>query len=242
MLIYSRQTLLPEEVLMGEEDDDDDDEIEYGKLYVHTPTTNLDEIGSLLPLKGDDGELWPHWSEGVPKKLRRKLSSDPFTLGNVRHHYREYFAAVEFKWNDRHKLSFLRENYNYLPSGGDESEWSGVYRIFLPDMAIDRFCGKDPTGTLYLGRAGGVGRNWSILRTRIMAIAKREHHATRSWDYNEVIRNKYPWESLAIEWAYTGKSLDYKGETVATAPLAEAWLLICYNDSYGELPPLNQKA
>jgi hypothetical protein len=223
---------------MGE---NDDDEFEYGKLYVHTPSTNFDEDESLLPLKGD-GEIWPHWSEGVPNKLRRKLGSPPFTLGGVQHNYREYFESLEFNWSGRHKLSFLKDQYSYLPSGRDDSEWSGVYRIFLPDTTIDRFCGKDSTGTLYLGRAGGVGRNWSILRTRIMAIANREHHATRSWDNNEVIRKTYPWDSLAIEWAYTGRRIDYNGDTVATAPLAETLLLICYNDSYGELPPLNQKA
>jgi hypothetical protein len=36
------------------------------------------------------------------------------------------------------------------------------------NTVIDRCCGKDPRGTLYLGLAGGRGRNWSILRTCIM--------------------------------------------------------------------------
>jgi hypothetical protein len=220
--------------------DDDGEQFEYGRVYVHTPTSNFDEESKLLPLKGD-GEIWPHWNDGVPTKFRRKLGSPAFTLKGVQHHYREYFESMELEWNSSRKLSFLRKHYGYLPSGKYESQWSGVYRLFLPDTTIDRFCGKDPTGTLYLGRAGGVGRNWSILRTRIMAIAKREHHATRSWDYNEVIRNKYPWDSLAIEWAFTGKRTDYKGDAFASAPLAETWLLISYNDSYGELPPLNQK-
>jgi hypothetical protein len=169
------------------------------------------------------------------------LGSPSFVLGAVRHDYREYYETLEFKWNDMRKLSFLRENYRQLPAAKYESQCSGVYRIFSPDAIINRFCGKDPTGTLYLGRAGGVGRNWSILRTRIMSIVKREHHATRSWDNSDVIQQKYPWDSLAIEWAYTGERTDYKGNSIAAAPLAETWLLSCYNDSYGEFPPLNQK-
>jgi hypothetical protein len=75
-----------------------------------------------------------------------------------------------------------------------------------------------------------------------MAISKGEHHATRCWDYNAVIRTQYPWDSLAIEWAYTGKRKNHKGDSVAAAPLAETWLLSCYIDAYGELPLLNQKA
>jgi hypothetical protein len=213
--------------------EEDDEEIEYGKLY----TSILEDENELLPLKKEN--IWPHWSEGVPTKLRRKLGSPSFTLGAVRHDYREYYATLDFKWNDMRKLSFLKENNNHLPENY-ENQWSGVYRIFAPDTAIDRFCGKDPTGTLYLGRAGSE-RGWSILRTRIRSIAKREHHATKGWDCSDVIRQMFPWESLAVEWAYTGKRTNYKGEIVLAAKLAEAWLLSCYNDSYGEYPPLNQE-
>jgi hypothetical protein len=213
--------------------EEEDEEIEYGKLY----TSSLEEESKLLPLKKED--IWPHWNDGVPTKLRRKLGSPSFVLGTVRHEYREYYETLDFKWNDMRKLSFLKENYHHLP-GNYESQWSGVYRIFAPDKVIHRFCGKDPTGTLYLGRAGSV-RGWSILRTRIMSIAKREHHATQNWDFSELIRQKFPWESLAVEWACTGKRTDYKGQVVLAAKLAETWLLSCYSDSYGEYPPLNQE-
>ena len=216
---------------MGPEEDDED--FEYGKLY----TSKLEETGALLPI--EDGDIWPHWNDGVPTKLRRKLGSPTFVLGTVRHKYREYYETLEFQWGSKRKLTFLKDNYHYLPENY-ESQWSGVYRIFAPDTSIDRFCGRDPTGTLYLGRAGSV-RGWSILRTRIMSIAKREHHATRLWDLSDVVQQKFPWESLAVEWAYTGKRTDYKGEVVLAAKLAETWLLSCYNDSYGEYPPLNQE-
>jgi hypothetical protein len=100
---------------------------------------------------------------------------------------------------------------------------------------------EDPTGTLYVGLAGSRGRNWSILRTRIQSILKQNHHAIENWRYTDLMYEKYPWGSLAVEWAYTGKRLNYKGETVPEAIMAEGMLLSCYKDSYGELPPLNEK-
>ncbi len=74
-----------------------------------------------------------------------------------------------------------------------------------------------------------------------MQIAKQEHHATRGWSYRDLMRQKYPWETRAVEWAYTGDILNYRGETIPGAKMAEGWLLSCYNDSYGEYPPLNQE-
>jgi hypothetical protein len=137
-------------------------------------------------------------------------------------------------------LSPLDGNFHLLP-GNYKSEWSGVYRIFSPNTDIDRCCGKDPTGTLYVGMAGTRGGNWSILRTRIAAIAKRDHHTTENWAFSNVSRQKFPWETLAVEWAYTGSRPDHKGESVPAAILAERWLLGSYNDSFGEFPPWNQR-
>jgi hypothetical protein len=53
------------------------------------------------------------------------------------------------------------------------------------------------------------------------------------------VRQKYPWESLAVQWAFTGRSLNYKAEDVAEAEFAESFLLGCYNEAFGELPPWN---
>jgi hypothetical protein len=214
--------------------EEDDEAIEYGKLYVHS----LEDSELHSPIEADD--IWPHWSDGVPTKLRRKLWSPAFLLGKVYHNQRLTQDSLELKWSDAHMLSVLRESYHLLPSGKFSSQWNGVYRIFLPSTTLDRFCGKDPTGTLYLGRAGSE-RGWSILRTRIMQIAKKEHHATRGWSYSGPMRQKYPWETLAVEWAYTADFLNYKAETVPGSKRAESWLLSCYNDSYGEYPPLNQE-
>lgn len=220
---------------------DEDEEMEYGKWHVYTAESDREEETNLLPLK-TAGDIWPHWSEGVPAKLRRKLGSPAFFKDGVSYKYREFYESLELKWNESRMLSALRDNYRLLPSVKYRREWSGVYRIFSPDTTIDRFCGADPTGTLYLGRAGNGGKNWSILRTRLMSIAKREHHATMHWvGFSNLVQEKYPWDTLAVEWAYTGERLDYQGEPRPVAIMAESWLLNCYNDSYGEFPPLNQK-
>jgi hypothetical protein len=188
-----------------------------------------------------DKQIWPHWSEGVPTKLRREVYSPAFVLGAINHDSRMFYQSLELEWSGSYMLSSFRSRKNnHLLPGNYTSEWRGVYRIFSPGTTTDRFCSKDPTGTLYLGRAGSE-RGWSILRIRIKAIAKREHHATTSWRYTERIQQKYPWDPLAVEWAYTGERLNHKGKKISDAPLAEGWLLDCYYDSYGEYPPLNQK-
>ena len=117
-----------------------------------------------------------------------------------------------------------------------------VYRIFLPGTAIDRLCGKDPTGTLYLGLAGTGKKSWSILRNRVLCAAKGEHHAIRQWEWNDAIRKTFPQTSMTVEWAYTGMRQNYLGDAIHEAAIAESWLLLCYRDSFGEFPPLNERA
>jgi hypothetical protein len=215
-----------------------DQEIEYGRWYVHEAKDPLEEESKIRPQRNAQ-KIWPHWSHGVPKKLRRSAFSPSFRLNGVQHYPRAYFETLELNWNDMRLLSQL-ENSSYLLPGDYEHQWSGVYRLFSPETTIDRSCGKDPTGTLYLGMAGARGRNWSTLRTRISSIVKGDHHAMQN--RNKLARNRYPWNSLAVEWAYTDRErLSYKGKPFAEAIVAERWLLECYNDSFGELPPWNQR-
>jgi len=218
--------------------EEDDEEVEYGEWIVCDAETSLAEQNKVHPPEQMQ-ELWPHWNDGVPRTFRRKLGSPSFHKGTVRHRYREYYVTIELDWNTPHSLPLLRNNYDLLPSTFTR-HWSGVYRIFSPDTKIDRCCGQDPTGTLYIGQAGSRG-GWSILRTRIMAIVKGDHHATNKRSVNSVVREMFPWGSLAVEWAYTGERTNYKGETVAEAILAEGFLLSCYKQSYGELPPWNAR-
>jgi hypothetical protein len=181
--------------------------------------------------------LWPNWSQGVPTKLRKGTYTFP--------PMQSYCETLELRWNGEYPLSLLRDDYSRLP-GNYQNELSGVYRIFARGMIIDRCCGQDPTGTLYIGQAGS-GNCRSTLRRRIRSIAKRQHHAFDNWRF--FVEDKFPWESLAVDWAYTGAILDSMGnsvlnsigDSVPEAPRAESWLLECYNHSFGEFPPWNQK-
>jgi hypothetical protein len=178
-------------------------------------------------------KIWPQWSEGVPTKFHTKVG----TPASYRP-YREYWADLNLKWSRPYLLSFLEKNKQLLPST-NETEWSGVYRIFSPNTIIDRSCGKDQTGTLYLGLSGTGRKNWSILRNRINEIVKQKHNAFTHWHASEFVRQKFPWTSLSVEWAFTGKILDHKGDPQAEAIRAEGFLLNSYSDSFGEYPPWN---
>jgi hypothetical protein len=119
--------------------------------------------------------------------------------------------------------------------------WSGVYRIFRPDTEISRFAGRDPTGTIYIGKAGTGKQSWSILRTRINEVVRKTHQATQHWGFNGKISSQHPWETLYIEWAFTGTRQNERGKEEPAASLAEDWLLATYRNSFGELPPLNHR-
>jgi hypothetical protein len=216
---------------------EDDEEIEYGKWYVHTADTALAEANKLCPVD-EEGNIWPHWGEGRPTKLRRLVMEPQFTLGNVSYQDRYFYETVEYLWSGTYLLSVLKDKYHLLPSARYKSQWSGVYRIFSPNTNIGRSCGQDSTGTLYVGKAGTAVKNWSILRNRIQAIVNERHHATNNW--NHPIRQRFPWSSLAIEWAYTGEKL-HQGKPIPEAGIAESFLLLSYRDSFGELPPWNEK-
>jgi hypothetical protein len=210
----------------------DDKEGQYGKLYRFTAKTTLAEEYKIRPPRQD---IWPHWGEGVPTKLSRELGCEPFFLGKVHHKYTSYYETLEFVWSRPYTFSELSGNkYNY------PNHSSGVYCVFAPNRFIERSCGRDPTGTLYLGCAG-TKRNWSNLRTRIKQIVRGGHHAVDNAHYHDLICKIYPAESLAVQWSYMGKRKTLKGEVEPSALLAETWLLACYRDSFGEYPPWNEK-
>jgi hypothetical protein len=218
----------------------DEDEAEYGS-WEFTANDILEEERKLFQPKAPE-DIWPHWSQGVPTKLRRTFYSPAFKKNGVQHEGRPSCDTLELKWNRPRALSDLKKNYSLLPSNSSKSQWSGVYRIFLTDIAIDRLCGKDPTGTLYLGLAGTGAKSWSILRNRLMAAAKHDHHATRQWAWNDAITKSFPGASLMVEWAYTGMRPNYQNDPIHEAVMAESWLLSCYRDSFGEFPPLNERS
>ena len=219
----------------------DDQEIEYGKWNVFTWKTTLAEE---FKVNNQREEIWPHWSEGRPTRLRKRISSPDFFVNGVYHRGVCYLQSLDLKWSQSYTLSSLGKNSDFLPSTRYRGEWSGVYRIFSATTTIDRCCGNDPTGTLYIGLAGTGSGNWSILNTRINSILNGKHHA---WNYtSKIMDEKFPSALLSVEWAYTNSErkrerFEQNQKLFAEAKMAENWLLWCYKDSFGELLPWNQK-
>jgi hypothetical protein len=214
-------------------------EIEYGKWHT---TTAEDILGQerQLELSREEETIWPNWKNGVPTTFRTLVGSPRFYQSGVHYRYHTYPASLELIWNGPYLLSVLRQRNRLLPST-HQSEWSGVYRLFAQNAVIDRSCGKDPTGTLYLGLGGTGRKNWSIIRNRVRDSVYRAHHAFDRWHVCDLVRQKFPFDNLAVEWAFTGRISDYKGESVAEAIRAEAFLVNSYNGSFGEYPPWNQR-
>jgi hypothetical protein len=121
---------------------------------------------------------------------------------------------------------------------------AGVYRLIGLDGAgkpaiLDRICGNDRTGTLYIGYEG---KNFMI-RSRLSKLV-RSLREPRSYTYNEehnagyrlrrhpMLSQRFPKDRLAITWCYTDSEFCY---------LAEQSLLDAYFTSFGDTPPLNRK-
>lgn len=219
--------------------ENNDTEAEYG-AWEFTLAGALEEERKLNPPQFPP-DIWPHWAEGVPTLLRHSGWCEGFTKNGVTHRSRPSIYTIDLEWLKPRNLSSLADNYGHLP-GLWTREWSGVYRVFVEGQPIDRLLGKDPTGTLYLGMAGSGERNSSIMRTRLMGLAKRRNHQVADrWIYNKQLENRFPWKSLLIEWAFTPPWINERGEERSGAPPAEGNLLSCYRDSFGEYPPFNEK-
>jgi len=219
--------------------DEEDEEMEYGEWQIFShpaPRNPRDFQYPPLAPKYD----WPHWSQGVPRRLSTRVTVPAFKLGLVSHEERQVDESLELEWNIAFLVETLKSNPEHLPSNLTFHS-SGVYRLFAPRVTINRCCGSDPTGTLYIGRAGMGERNWSILRTRMQELINGQHHVMRHWSFCATLRKLYPWDSLAVEWAYTGRTNNTMGKEISEAARAESLLLRCYYDSFGELPPCNHR-
>ena len=196
------------------------------------------ERNPVLPLP----DIWPSWSEGVPTLLRTTAWTERFWKNGVRHEPRLLTETVALHWRLPRNLSELAERYSRLPTT-DSREWSGVYRIYAEGQPVDRVLGKDATGTLYIGMAGDGSGRWSIMRSRIMNLATRRNHQIADlWFMNEPLERRFPWKSLMIQWAFTKRRPNFKGDEVSGARTAENFLLLSYRSSFGEFPPFNEKA
>jgi hypothetical protein len=116
----------------------------------------------------------------------------------------------------------------------------GVYRLVAIDLIklgilavpLNRVCGIDPSGTLYIGRSKSLRtRLSSLVRThdptkRIGAIFGASHIMM-----TKKLTKRFPPKCLAITWR--------RADSASSSQTQEATLLRDYKDSFGELPPMN---
>jgi hypothetical protein len=218
--------------------EENDQELQLGKWHSYTAKTTKVEDSHIRPL--GELEIWPDWSEGVPTLLRPESYSPAFNLNGVFHRSRFYYPTIRFSWNAPYRLADVDRDRTLLPSDF-QREWSGIYRLFLADKAVNRCGGIDPTGTLYIGCANATSKkNWSTLRTRIGALVSGNHHVASKGGLSRTLQGT-AWSDLTVSWTFTGTTTDHQGRAVSEAVYAERWLLWCYRDSFGEYPPLNDK-
>jgi hypothetical protein len=120
---------------------------------------------------------------------------------------------------------------------------SGVYRLVgLAEPGInapatfDRICGRDQTGTLYIGCAG----RRSTLPTRLQQLVRtlsdrgrrrnNSEHSAGDLLLHKLLSQQFPPNNLAVSWSYH-----------TDAFIAENDLLRSYIRSFGEAPPLNRQ-
>jgi hypothetical protein len=119
----------------------------------------------------------------------------------------------------------------------------GVYRLIalkanVPGIipaSLDRVCGVDPTGTLY------IGHSRSSLRSRLASIVKANATDDRlnvgSGGHRTMaakLGRRFPPRWRAISW----QQLDSANAAVNR----EGALLRAYKTRYGELPPMNEQS
>jgi hypothetical protein len=97
--------------------------------------------------------------------------------------------------------------------------------------SIQRVCGVDASGTLYIGRAGSIEWRVNELRKTLRPAEYVGAHGAGLLLRNiQIFREAFPVQNLAVQWALC----EEPGET-------EARLIDTYVRHFGEGPPLNRQ-
>jgi hypothetical protein len=99
---------------MSRPDEQVEDEIEYGKWMEYTADEAVAQARKEVPQLQN---IWPHWNNGVPKKLRRYVTSPSFYKGKVHHKSHSYFITLELQWCGSKLLAELQARPSLLPTG-----------------------------------------------------------------------------------------------------------------------------
>jgi len=116
--------------------------------------------------------------------------------------------------------------------------YRGVYRLIALSLPgdlerpamLNRVCGQDRTGTLYIGEASNLSQRLNQLRRSARTHRSEGSHQTMSM-LRQIPRLNYPPEQLGIALMFTGRHT--RG--------GERDLVRAYMNSFGDTPPLNYK-
>ncbi len=129
----------------------------------------------------------------------------------------------------------------HLVEGGyfakKEFGFTGVYRLIALEKEgdlskpaiLNRVCGQDESGTLYIGESNDLGRRLNELR-RSAGHRQGNSHGAISM-LRRITALNYPATKLGIAVLFTGKQTES----------IERDLLWAYINSFGDTPPLNYK-
>ncbi|QUM75797.1 hypothetical protein HWV00_05880 [Moritella sp. 24] len=99
---------------------------------------------------------------------------------------------------------------------------------------VSRICGEDKDGILYIGISSPLtgGRVSELKKSLAPKQATKGHLAGVRYQANDILKTKYPYETLYLELIVADTSKD--------AGIMEGKRLAAYVDKYGELPPFNR--
>jgi hypothetical protein len=121
-------------------------------------------------------------------------------------------------------------------------DWSGVYRIVgliednekIVPARIERALGTDTTGTLYIGCAIALAprlREFSRFLRGGSGYGSQTSHKAAAPLRDSAFKARFPLSCIGVTWLY-----DQHYDTI------EGNLLMSYQWSFGETPPLNKQA
>ena len=154
------------------------------------------------------------------------------TAGKVVH----WNVNVPGNWVGEHRLESVG---SYIASFCEDQP--GVYRLIGLDEAgkpatLNRLCGCDKTGTLYIGAEGKTFADRSRLSRLVRSLRpprygpvfNDEHKAGRRLRAHPELNTRFPESRLALTWCYCRTPIP-----------AESALFETYFASFGDTPPLN---
>jgi len=113
----------------------------------------------------------------------------------------------------------------------------GVYRLIglasegdlKRPATLNRVCGQDTTGTLYIGQSSSLNTRLNQLRRTLRARGENSHNAISM--LRSIPLLKFPPNKLAIALLFTSRSPGH----------VEGDLIKAYMNSFGDTPPLNNR-